>query len=107
MLASHYRPTKGIRLFPEGEPPACEETDQTSTVFLRRPADPGPGVYWFSEGGEPAEIARNLFDLLRKLDRDPAVRHIWVEFPGTETGLFRAIRDRLGRAAATVRSDPD
>ncbi len=106
MLASHYRPTKGVRLFPEGKPPARADADQTATVFLRRPADPGPGVYWFSEGGEPAEIARNLFDLLRKLDRDPDIGCIRVEFPSAETGLFRAIRDRLARAAAPVRSEP-
>jgi len=103
MLASHYRPTKGIRLFPEGEPPARVDADQTATVFLRRPADPGPGVYWFSEDGESTGIARNLFDLLRKLDRDPEVGCIRVEFPTAGTGLFSAIRDRLARAAAPLR----
>ncbi|MFP4351954.1 MAG: L-threonylcarbamoyladenylate synthase [Puniceicoccaceae bacterium] len=106
MLASHYRPAKGIRLFPEGEPPGAADADQTATVFLRRPADPGPGVHWFSEDGESTSIARNLFDLLRKLDRDPDVRCIRVEYPSAGTRLLPAIRDRLSRAAAPLPTEP-
>ena len=100
-LPSHYRPTKGLRLFPEGSPPENPRPHE-AVLRLRRPDDGGrPGLYWLSENGDAREIARNLFDLLRKLDASPAIDAILAELPSAETGLFRALRDRLRRAAAT------
>ncbi len=100
LMPSHYRPSKGIELFPEGSAPE-RLSDDTACVTLARPvpAPPQPNSFWLSENGDPEEIARNLFDLLRKLDTDSRYRTIRVEFPSSSEGILRAVRDRLSRAA--------
>ncbi len=103
LLASHYRPGKGITLFPEGTPPAGAVSRGLATVFLQRPGQESSDdgyCFWLSESGDPEEIAHNLFDLLRRLDNDPQVRSIRVENPSSSRGILRAVRDRLRRAAA-------
>ncbi len=98
MLKSHYRPTKGIVLFaPGGAPTDLRPTD--AVVSLRRPVAPGANDFWLSETGEAREIARNLFDLLRRLDEMRSVETVFVEMPDSENGVLRAVRDRLARAA--------
>lgn len=105
MLASHYRPRKGIELFPEKSwPGKCEEA--TATVTLSRPKERSTekNIFWLSESGDPTEIAHNLFDLLRKLDSDSTFSRIRVEFPSSSEGIFGAVQDRLSRAAVSPRS---
>jgi len=98
LLASHYRPTKGIRLCEEGRMKSSGGQGE-ARVFLRRPENSTADCFWFSENGDPDEIARNLFDLLRKLDTDHRYQAIRVEFPASSEGILRAVRDRLARAA--------
>jgi L-threonylcarbamoyladenylate synthase len=77
-------------------------------------ADPGEDLLGFgptapagclnlSVAGDLVEAAANLFAMLRRLDR-PAAGAIAV-MPVPETGLGRAINDRLRRAAAPEESD--
>jgi len=96
MLKSHYRPKKGVTLFAEGERP---ETENAAMVFLQRPQNPRKNDYWLSETGDLEEVAHNLFDLMRRLDGSSDCGKILMEMPAAETGLARAIRDRLQRAA--------
>ncbi|MEM1059284.1 MAG: L-threonylcarbamoyladenylate synthase [Verrucomicrobiota bacterium] len=98
MLASHYAPRTPLRLENDGAP-----------------AEHGPDIGWLlfgptgsftpdhalnlSPAGDLREAAARLFQALRELDEDPAVRLICAR-PVPERGLGRAINDRLRRAAA-------
>ncbi len=102
MLARHYSPKTPLRLHARlaadslGRLPADE-----ALLLLRRPARSGRDsrLNWLSERGDLAEIARNLFSSLRRLDTE-TWRVIHAELPVGEEGLAPAVRDRLSRAAA-------
>ena len=72
-----------------------------ATVLLRQPKGrPAKNVFWLSRRGALTEVARNLYDVLRRADAG-GYRQIWVEpLPGDAGGLAAAINDRLQRAAA-------
>jgi L-threonylcarbamoyladenylate synthase len=100
MLTSHYSPHTPLCLFPYGSRPENREGD--AVILLKAPATGRPqgDFYWLSENGSPDEIAKNLFALLRQVDRT-GYRQIHCEMPAEATdGLLLAIRDRLIRAAA-------
>ena len=107
LLSSHYRTEAPIRLFPDlpalldharrtppppgtrlitGKPPKHSQRLRTDLVVLT-----------LSETGAAKEIARNLFAVLRRADAasPPLILAHLVE----ETGLGRAVNDRLRRAA--------
>jgi L-threonylcarbamoyladenylate synthase len=99
-LASHYAPDKGLRLnavAPEpgevylgfGPDPADHAADH---------ADGHAGALNLSATGDLIEAAANLFAMLRQLDQGPGGAIAVAPIP--ETGLGRAINDRLRRAAA-------
>jgi L-threonylcarbamoyladenylate synthase len=92
-LASHYAPGLPVRL---------DATDvATDEALLAFGPDVPPGamaVRNLSQTGDPAEAARNLFAMLRELDRSGAARIAVMPIPAQ--GLGEAIRDRLRRAAA-------
>jgi L-threonylcarbamoyladenylate synthase len=69
-------------------------------IFLRKPAIPAAAnVYWLSKRGALAEVARNLYQVLRRADGGHH-RKIWIEALPEETGaLAAAINDRMHRAA--------
>lgn len=85
-LASHYAPNAPLRL--NAASPSDGET------FIAFGTD---GPFSLSPKGDLAEAAANLFDLLRRADRQG--RPIAVA-PIPENGLGAAINDRLRRAAA-------
>ena len=88
-LASHYAPDKSLRLN------AMEAA--LGEVFLGF----GPvcdGGHNLSASGDLIEAAANLFAILRRLDQGPGSAIAVAPIP--ETGLGRAINDRLRRAAA-------
>ncbi|MEM0965361.1 MAG: L-threonylcarbamoyladenylate synthase [Verrucomicrobiota bacterium] len=101
MMKSHYRPSKGLILFPENSDPPSGDP-QTAFVYLRKPPEFTDLAFWLSEDGSGREIAHNLFHTLRKIDNDPRVRKIAVEFPSGNEGVLSAVRDRLQRAAAPL-----
>ena len=59
---------------------------------------PRPGVRILDASADPAGFARRLYDELRRLD-DEGVETAQVILP-SDSGIGRAIRDRLGKAAA-------
>lgn len=89
-LASHYAPAKPLRI--------NAATAQPGEAYLAFGPGAPPGVANLSPSGDLREAAAKLFALLRALDRSDA-RGIAVA-PVPETGLGRAINDRLRRAAA-------
>jgi L-threonylcarbamoyladenylate synthase len=93
MLASHYAPSRPLRLDVVGARPG-------EALLAFGPETP-PGfteVLWLSRSGDLTEAAANLFAMLRRFDR-PTFAGIAV-MPIPEHGLGRAINDRLRRAAA-------
>lgn len=103
MLDRHYSPDTPLMLRTfgtEAEIPAGIP-GRVAVVHQRRPAQPpGDGAehFWFSENGDPVEVARTLFALIRHLDTQGfAVILAEAARPG---GLGDAVNDRLKRAAA-------
>jgi L-threonylcarbamoyladenylate synthase len=88
-LASHYAPQAPVRL---------EAVDRRHAE-VRLGFGPGEADLNLSPTGDLVEAAANLFHLLREADRLAQGRAIAVA-PIPETGLGRAINDRLRRAAA-------
>jgi len=86
-LASHYAPTAPLRL--NATQPRADE------LFLG--FGPGPGTLNLSAAGDLTEAAANLFHHLHTLD---AMGQAIAVAPIPDTGLGRAINDRLRRAAA-------
>lgn len=88
-LASHYAPNAPVRLNAADPRPG----------EVRLGFGPGACDLNLSASGDLVEAAANLFHLLREADRIAHGRPIAVA-PIPETGLGRAINDRLRRAAA-------
>ncbi|MGE0179856.1 MAG: L-threonylcarbamoyladenylate synthase [Sphingomonas sp.] len=93
-LASHYAPSKPVRLDAERAEP-----DEWLIGF-----GAVAGHVSLSESGDVVEAAARLFDLLHGADAGPAARIAVAPVP--EAGLGIAINDRLRRAAAPRRNDP-
>lgn len=88
MLASHYAPRARLRLDATSAGP-----DELMIGFGAVPGD-----FSLSETGDVGEAAANLFALLRAADARAAA--VIAVAPIPESGLGRAINDRLRRAAA-------
>jgi L-threonylcarbamoyladenylate synthase len=88
MMASHYAPTKPLRL------DATEARDGEFLIGF----GPVHGKASLSPSGDPIEAAARLFDLLHQADAASEPRIAVAPIPGN--GLAAAIRDRLNRAAA-------
>ncbi len=87
-LASHYAPSKPLRL-----DATTAEPDEYLIGF-----GPVTGTTSLSPSGDPIEAAAQLFDLLHQADAAPEPRIAVAPVAGD--GLAAAIRDRLSRAAA-------
>jgi L-threonylcarbamoyladenylate synthase len=92
-LASHYAPTRPLRL-----DAAAVAPDEALLAFGPHPLPGAARTLNLSATGDLTEAAANLFAMLRALDL-PELRAIAV-MPVPEEGLGEAIRDRLRRAAA-------
>lgn len=90
-LLSHYAPDAAIRL---------DVVTATRAPHLGFGA--GPCTMSLSETGDLSEAAANLFAMLRRMDHAASTEgsSYFTVAPIPETGLGRAIRDRLARAAA-------
>ncbi|MBL8562197.1 MAG: L-threonylcarbamoyladenylate synthase, partial [Gemmobacter sp.] len=89
-LASHYAPEAGVRLNAEARKPG--------EVLVGFGAVKGDLT--LSDSGDLLEAAANLFHLLREADALAGPCGAIAFAPVPETGLGRAINDRLRRAAA-------
>lgn len=90
-LASHYAPHASVRLN------AQAATDEEVYLGFSAASGSGPDDLTLSASGDLVEAAAHLFDRLHALDR---LRKPIAVAPIPETGLGRAINDRLRRAAA-------
>ena len=97
MLERHYSPRTplGIGGIPKERP------DGTAVILLRQPkGKSGRNIFWLSRRGALAEIARNLYGVLRQADAGQFRRIVIEPLPAETGGLAAAINDRLKRAAA-------
>ncbi len=95
-LASHYAPSSPVRLN------AVTVVGDEALLAFGPPCRGAGVVFQLSEAADVMEAAARLFDGMRWLDaesRRRGLRRIAV-MPVPETGLGRAINDRLRRAAA-------
>ncbi|GAA4444347.1 L-threonylcarbamoyladenylate synthase [Ravibacter arvi] len=95
MLKSHYSPRKPLLI-------ADGPSDHRNEAVYLRFSDYLPGIpetrqLVLSRKADLREAAKNLFDFIRQLDASPAAVIVAELLP--ETGLGRAVNDRLRRAA--------
>lgn len=94
MLKTHYSPKSRLTLFDsESEIPA---DFQGEIIFFKRPDSPRKNSYWLSESGDVKDAARNLFALLRALDKTSKFGFYCQRAPNVGVGV--AVNDRLSRA---------
>lgn len=113
MLKKHYSPRAPVTLFENGALPpsplpggfSSAGTPAAAVVFQARPSagtlaalPAGTPVFWLSETGDQADVARSVFALLRRLDGEK-FSGIFVE-KSPDSGVGVAVNDRLSRAAA-------
>jgi L-threonylcarbamoyladenylate synthase len=97
LLDKHYSPRTPLRITTAPGKPSAG----TGIISLRRPAGPArEGVYWLSRRGALAEMARNLYRVLRQADAAGHERILVERVPPAAGGLAAALNDRIGRAAA-------
>lgn len=100
-LPKHYAPRTRVRIF-EGEPPLSTPAQMALVSFTRRWDISCQAQFVLSETGDLEEAAARFFQTLRDCDK-LAVDEILVErFP--DTGLGRALNDRLQKAANSFES---
>ncbi|MFI7025261.1 L-threonylcarbamoyladenylate synthase [Micromonospora sp. NPDC049900] len=98
-LAAHYAPRTPLRLRDAGTLPVEDGVRRGYLAFRDRPAEGWAAVEVLSTAGDLTEAAARLFEALHRLDA-AGVTEIVAE-PVPESGVGRAINDRLRRAAAT------
>ncbi|HTH60228.1 MAG TPA: L-threonylcarbamoyladenylate synthase [Paraburkholderia sp.] len=105
-LKAHYAPRTPLALLPfEALEPmlATAQADGEPVALVARASRAGawastPGVHFIAAPEDPPRYARELYGLLRALDRANVVRILIEKLP--ETIDWAAVNDRLGRAAA-------
>ncbi len=101
MFSRHYSPRTTLQLVKEAG--SLKTESDTARIFLKAPETGqrnSPHHYWLSERGDPLEMAQSLFSLLRRIDQAGYGRIVCEVPPAGETGILRAVRDRLLRAAS-------
>ncbi|MGW0501713.1 L-threonylcarbamoyladenylate synthase [Micromonospora sp. NPDC003241] len=101
-LAAHYAPRTPLRLRDAGTLPVEDGVRRGYLAFRDRPAEGWAAVEVLSTAGDLTEAAARLFEALHRLDA-AGVTEIVAE-PVPESGVGRAVNDRLRRAAATWHS---
>ncbi len=106
LLTKHYSPNARVTLFKHGDThrkhATCTSTN--AIIYNQKPSwhTSQSNIFWLSEGGDLQQIARNLFELIQRLDQQ-GYQHIEIEQVPAK-GIGQAINDRLRRAAATFES---
>ena len=101
MLKSHYAPGKSFVLIDSPDAFTLPENAQFALLVFDRPLAGVPLEKQFvlAPSGDVKEAARNLFGMMRMLDEREEIEQI-IAIKVPDTGLGRAVNDRLKRAAA-------
>lgn len=102
-LSKHYSPKTPLTLKENGSLLALGSSKgRVATIHFQRPKSPSASdadeTYWLSENGDEMEAAKNLFKLLREMDKKDFDCVIVEMAPKNPLG--DTINDRLKRAAA-------
>jgi len=105
-LKAHYAPRTPLQVLPGQEMLALLDSlkfheGRVACVMFEPPQDAfafGPGVDCLAAPAQPDAYARELYALLRRLDQGGYTRLIFEQPP--RSAPWRAVNDRLGRAAA-------
>ena len=101
-LARHYAPKKPLWLVEE-KAVAAHLTANSPAAGLLSPQAVRGAALWRQAAAAPAQYAHELYRHLRELDEAAVERILVVKPPAT--AAWRAINDRLQRAAAACRQD--
>ncbi|MGJ8654701.1 MAG: L-threonylcarbamoyladenylate synthase [Opitutaceae bacterium] len=98
-LMQHYSPRAKVQLIAHGETfTMSPSSSSVAIIYNSQPTNAATHTYWLSEDGNTETIAHNLFELIQRLDQQGyAELHIELS---ADTGIGKAINDRLRRAAA-------
>lgn len=98
MLKSHYAPRKKLTIIEPGQLPITGTNTGVIAFDTYLPGIDRDKQVLLSATGNIDEAAKNLFAAMRTLDASNVDEIVAVKFP--DTGLGRAINDRLKRASA-------
>ena len=99
MLKSHYSPKAKLTLFANiTEIPSNFDGE---VVFIKRPENPAKNHYWLSEDGNVIDVQKNLFALIRSLDKI-SQNGIYCQKPASSDDSWLAVLDRLNRASTKL-----
>ena len=104
MLKSHYSPQTALKVISHKklyDLAMSNNSPHFAYIFNQKPVniiDKLINIYWLSENGNTKEIARNFYDLLRRLDK-LKFRKIYIESVKPSGGMNSALIDRLSKAA--------
>lgn len=98
MLKSHYAPRKKLTIIEPGQLPVAGINTGVIAFDTYLPGIDKDKQVLLSATGNIDEAAKNLFAAMRMLDASDVDEIVAVKFP--DTGLGRAINDRLKRASA-------
>lgn len=98
-LMQHYSPRAKVHLIAHGETQAASPASSSvAIIYNSQPDNAAAHTYWLSEDGNADTIAHNLFELIQRLDQQ-GYTELQIEL-SADTGIGKAINDRLKRAAA-------
>ncbi|NYT43674.1 threonylcarbamoyl-AMP synthase [Alcaligenaceae bacterium] len=100
-LKAHYAPMTPLRVLSREAllAHAAAASDRlVAVLFAEPPVDANPLVDWLACPSDPVRYARELYALLRRLDKQ-GYSGILMEQP-PRTAAWQAVNDRIGRAAA-------
>jgi len=98
-LAAHYAPRTPVRIVDNPAAAPVDVAPRGYLAFRDRPPGQYAAIEVLSPGGDLTQAAARLFDALHRLDAAGLAEILAERVP--DTGLGRAINDRLQRAAAT------
>ena len=104
LLDQHYSPHTPLTITSRITAAQRKTADaETALIFQQKPRTGGTNIFWFSANGQLAEVAHNLYAVLRRADAGKFTRMIAEAAPRSNGALAAAINDRLTRAAGKRR----
>jgi L-threonylcarbamoyladenylate synthase len=100
MLEQHYSPRTPLELRQRIGRKEAMGANGVGLIYWRKPAKASRGSAWLTRAGDPAEAARRLYAVLRRMDAGGFGRLLAERAPKTAGAWGEAINDRLSRAAA-------
>ncbi len=94
-LFRHYAPLAKLFI-------SSQDREDCSCIlgFIEKNYPLGKTVFFLGSLHDPVKVAESLYETLRRLDRE-GIKKAWIDTDFPQEGLWRTIRERILRAAAT------